>query len=136
MAEPVEVFISYSHKDEALKEELEDHLSLLQRGKLISVWHDRKIGAGREWADQIDERLESAQIILLLISAKFLASDYCHDIEMRRAMERHEAGEARVHLLESTGRSDQARPLADRAAAIRAKPRTGMSVIYLVLAGT
>jgi len=53
-------------------------------------------GTGSEWAGQIDEHLNSARIILLLVSADFLASDYCYDIEMKRAMERHEAGEARV----------------------------------------
>lgn len=55
-----------------------------------------KIGAGREWAAEIDANLNDARIILRLISADFLASDYCYDKEMLRAMERHEAGEAVV----------------------------------------
>ncbi len=92
----IEVFFSYSHKDEDLRNELENHLSILKRQGLISTWHDRKIGAGEEWRGAIDENLNSAQIILLLISADFLASDYCYDIEMDRALERHESGEARV----------------------------------------
>jgi parallel beta-helix repeat protein len=95
-SEDIEVLISYSHIDEALRNELEKHLSILKRQKLISTWYDRKIGAGEEWKGQIDDHLDSAQIILLLISADFLASDYCYDIEMKRAMERHESGEARV----------------------------------------
>ena len=95
-SEGIEVFISYSHKDELLKDELEKHLSILKRQKLILTWFDRKIGAGEEWMGQIDEHLDSSQIILLLISADFLASDYCYDIEMTHAMERHESGEARV----------------------------------------
>ena len=95
-AAPVEVFFSYSHRDEALRDELEKHLSLLKRQGVITAWHDRKIGAGREWEGQIDGHLNSAVVILLLISADFLDSDYCYDVEMKRAMERHEAGEARV----------------------------------------
>ncbi len=94
--EPVEVFFSYSHRDEQLKDELLKHLSLLRRGNVIAAWHDRKIGAGREWANEIDSHLNSARIVLLLVSADFLASDYCYDTEMKKAMERHDLGEARV----------------------------------------
>ena len=94
--EPVEVFFSYSHRDEKLRDKLAPHLSMLQRQGIIKSWHDRKISAGTEWAQAIDDNLNSAGIILLLISADFLASNYCYDIEMQRAMERHEAGEARV----------------------------------------
>ena len=91
-----EVFFSYSHKDQSLREQLETQLSLLKRQGFISSWHDRKIGARRRMGGEIDAHLNSAQIILLLISADFIASDYCYDIEVRRAMERHNAGEARV----------------------------------------
>jgi len=92
----LEVFYSYSHKDEALRDELEKHLMLLSRQGLITSWHDRRIGAGDEWRDQIDAHVHSAHIILLLISADFLASDYCYDVEMKRALERHTAHEAVV----------------------------------------
>jgi TIR domain len=68
----------------------------LRRQGLIETWHDRRIGAGTEWAGAIDRELEAADIILLLVSADFLASDYIYDIELKRAMERHEAGTARV----------------------------------------
>jgi tetratricopeptide (TPR) repeat protein len=94
--EAVKVFYSYSHKDERLRDTLDEHLSLLERQGVISEWHDRGIGAGREWAGEIDEHLKSADIILLLISASFIASDYCYDIELKLAMERHEAGSAVV----------------------------------------
>ncbi|HEY9627353.1 MAG TPA: TIR domain-containing protein [Coleofasciculaceae cyanobacterium] len=93
---PIEVFISFSHKDDDLREELITHLSLLRRQGKISAWHDRAIEAGEEWEAQIKGKLESAQIILLLVSASFMASDYCYDIEMERAIERHNAGSARV----------------------------------------
>ncbi len=92
----IEVFFSYAHEDEQLRDELAKHLKLLERQKVITAWHDRKITAGTEWSGQIDKHLESAKIILLLVSADFLASDYCYDVELKRAMERHEAKEARV----------------------------------------
>lgn len=94
--EPIQLFYSYSHEDESLRSELEKHLMSLKRQELISYWHDRRIGAGSEWAREIDKHLENSQIILLLISADFLASDYCYDFEMRRALQKHEAGEATV----------------------------------------
>src|SRR5216684_589472 len=93
---PIEIFYSYSHEDEALRKELEKHLSSLHQQGFIAGWHDRMISAGTEWEQQIDSHLDTAQIILLLISASFIASKYCYSIEMKRALERHEAGEARV----------------------------------------
>jgi len=93
---PMRLFYSYSHKDETLRDQLEEHLSLLKRQGYIVGWHDRRIGAGEEWRGQIDKNLEEAQIILLLISSSFLASDYCSDIETKRALERHDEGEAKV----------------------------------------
>jgi internalin A len=90
------VFFSYSHKDEQLRDELETHLKLLQRQRIISTWHDRKILSGKEWDREIDSQIERAAIILLLISADFIASDYCWDKEVKRALERHAAKEATV----------------------------------------
>ncbi|WP_437760199.1 TIR domain-containing protein [Sorangium sp. So ce1389] len=94
--DPVRLFFSYSHRDEALRDELETHLALLKREGLLQTWHDRRIGAGDEWAGQIDRNLDEADVILLLVSADFLASDYCFDKEMKRALARHDAGQARV----------------------------------------
>ena len=91
-----ELFFSYSHKDESVRDELETHLVMLKRQGVIETWHDRRIVAGDEFAGQISERLESANIILLLVSPYFLASNYCYDVELQRAMERHEDGSARV----------------------------------------
>ena len=92
----VEVFYSYAHKDEQLLGELINHLTILKRQRVIRDWHDRKITAGTEWKGQIDHHLNSARVILLLVSSDFIASDYCYDIELRTALERHERGEARV----------------------------------------
>jgi formylglycine-generating enzyme required for sulfatase activity len=93
---PVSLFYSYSHRDEELRSELEAHLSFLRRSKLIAEWHDRMIGAGNEWKGQIDRQLAAADIILLLVSADFIASDYCWGEEMTKALARHQLGEARV----------------------------------------
>ena len=93
---PIKLFLSYSHKDEDLREQLVAHLSVLRREGVIEAWHDRDIEIGTEWKTSISSHLEEAQIILLLVSADFLASDYCYEKELRRAMERHEAGEATV----------------------------------------
>lgn len=92
----IEIFYSYSHKDEDLRQQLENHLAILKRLAVITDWNYRKISAGREWEGEIDKHLNSAHVILLLISSDFMASDYCYDVEMQRAMERHDAGEARV----------------------------------------
>ena len=92
----IEVFYSYAHKDEKLRNKLETQLSLLKQQGHITNWHDRKIGAGKEWANEINEHLNAADIILLLVSPDFLASNYCYSIEMKRALERHEAGDATV----------------------------------------
>jgi tetratricopeptide (TPR) repeat protein len=96
MRPPIRVFYSYAHEDEALRDALEKHLNLLQRQGIIQPWHDREITAGRAWKGAIDQNLEMAELILLLISPDFLHSDYCYDIEMRRALARHDAGEAWV----------------------------------------
>lgn len=88
------LFFSYSHKDEELRNELETHLALLKRQGVISSWHDRRITAGSDFDKTISSALESSQIVLLLVSAHFLASDYCYEKEMTRAIEKHEDGSA------------------------------------------
>ena len=90
------LFFSYSHKDEELRNELEIHLSMLKRQGLIRAWHDRRIGAGKDIHSNISTELEEANIILLLVSANFLASDYCYDKEMARALEKDSEGSSRV----------------------------------------
>ena len=94
--DPLSVFISYSHRDEDFKDELVVHLASLKRQGKICAWQDRDIEAGAEWDAEIQQQLESAEIVLLLITPRFLASDYCFDLEMQRAVERHDEGSARV----------------------------------------
>ena len=93
---PVSIFFSYSRKDEALMQELKSHLGSLELSGLISTWHDGCIAPGEEWEPQIKENLENAQIILLLISVDFINSRYCHDVELTRAIARHQTGDAHV----------------------------------------
>src|SRR5881227_1452443 len=95
-AGPLKVFYSYAHKDAKLRDELGKHLVPLKRQELIVDWYDRNISAGLEWEQEIDEHLNTAHIILLLISPDFIASEYCYGIELNRALERHEAGDARI----------------------------------------
>lgn len=90
------VFFSYSHADEDLRDQLEKQLAMLKRQGVIETWHDRRIGAGQELGQVIDDHINTDDIILLLVSPDFIASDYCYDIEMKRAMERHDTGEAIV----------------------------------------
>jgi hypothetical protein len=90
------LFFSYCHVDEALRDRLEKHLSMMKNQGLIETWHDRGIMAGDDLDTSIDANLESADIILLLVTADFLASKYCFSIEMKRALERQREGTARV----------------------------------------
>jgi len=92
----VEVFCSYAHEDEPLRQEFESSVALMRRKKQIDVWHDRRIAAGDNWADKIDEHLDSADIIALFVSRDFLASDYCYEKELCRALERESRKEAVV----------------------------------------
>ncbi len=92
----LQLFFSYSHKDEALRDELANHLSTLIRQGVISSWHDRKILPGEEWDHQINDNLNTADIILLLVSSDFIGSNYCWDVEVTTAIERHNTGKARV----------------------------------------
>ena len=93
---PIELFFSFAEEDENLREKLERQLAILEREDRINIWHKGKIGAGEELSNELAIHLNKAQIILLLISASYIASHACYDIEMKRAMERHGAGEARV----------------------------------------
>lgn len=90
------VFCSYAHVDARYRELLEKHLSALSRDSSIALWSDRRIAPGEDWQGAIDGRLDSSEVILCLVSADYLASSYCIDVEMMRALERHRKGLARV----------------------------------------
>jgi hypothetical protein len=88
------VFVSYSHKDERYCEKLDVALAQLRRNGLISTWYDRKILPGDEWDREINENLNSADLVLLLISPDFLASDYAYNSEMSQVLERQQSRSA------------------------------------------
>jgi hypothetical protein len=92
----IRIFCCYAHEDEQLLDKLKTHLKPQQRQGLIHIWHDRDILAGGEWEQEIEEQLNIAQVILLLVSPDFIASDYCYTKEMLRVLERHRRGEARA----------------------------------------
>lgn len=93
---PIKIFFCYAREDAHHLKKLKQNFQQLQRQGLVELWYDRDISAGSEWKHDIEQHLNSAQIILLLISQDFIASEYCYSVEMRRALERHEQGEARV----------------------------------------
>ena len=90
------VFLSYSQKDKALRAQLVTHLANLQRQGQIQAWHDGQIEAGTDREDAIEQKLQSAQVILLLISPDFMASDFCYEQQMQQALDRHRQRQARV----------------------------------------
>lgn len=92
----INIFYSYAHKDENYREQLEEHLAIFKRQGLIQGWSDRKITAGDDWKSAIDTNIQSADLILLLISSSFIASDYCYSNELSAALTRHESGDACV----------------------------------------
>ena len=93
---PLEIFFCYARQDESFRLALEKHLSTLIRQGVVNVWHDREISAGAEWEREINRHLDSAHLILLLVSPDFLNSEYCYNVEMKRALERHDRNEALV----------------------------------------
>lgn len=92
----MKAFISYSHRDEAALERLHKHMAMLRRDGAIVDWYDREILAGGDIDSEIAAELKACEIFLCLVSADFIASEYCYEKEMLRAIERHEVGEIRV----------------------------------------
>src|SRR6266568_383756 len=92
----IEIFCCYAREDQELLQRLKKHLMPLQRQGLITIWSDTNINAGAEWEKEINKHLDTAHIILLLVSSDFMDSEYCYSKEMKQAMQRREQGEARV----------------------------------------
>lgn len=96
MSAPLEVFCCYAREDQEMLTQLRKHLAPLVRQSQITIWCDTNLSAGAEWEKELHQHLESADIILLLISPDFIASDYCYSTEMERALARHHEGSAQV----------------------------------------
>ena len=96
----VKVFFSYSHDDETARNELEKHLAVLKRQGSIETWYDRRILAGADLDNEIDKKLTESNLVLLLVSPDFLASDYCYSVEMEKAFEMKNQGVAWIVLVQ------------------------------------
>jgi hypothetical protein len=96
MKKNIRIFISYSHKDESYKDELTTHLAGLKRAGYIESWDDRKILPGQQWNDEIANSLNNANLILFLLSADFIASEYVYKVEIQAAKEKHKRQEATI----------------------------------------
>src|SRR5437879_13064960 len=88
----ISIFFCYAREDETLRGELAKQLSILKRQGQIVSWYDREIVAGKDWSNEIDIHLKTAQVILLVVSPDFVDSDHCYGVEMKRALERREDG--------------------------------------------
>ncbi len=124
MNEPFQIFIAYSRKDSSYLNELKTHLTPLERNQTIKIWYDGKIEPGTRWEAAIKEHLHEADIILLLVSADAIASDYFYEKEMANALAKHHAGTARVVPFIIRSCAWQATPLAE----LQALPRDGKPV--------
>src|SRR5690349_20844717 len=89
----INIYLSYAQKDEALKQEFEDYLIIMQDSGLISGWVERQVQRGTDWSQVVDPRLLTADLVLLLLSPGLVASGYCAGAEMREAFKRRDAGE-------------------------------------------
>ena len=95
-AQPLRTFISYAEEDGQYCIQLKKHLAGLRRQGIIEIWEFKKASAGSEWENMLYEKLDSSNLILLLVSSDFQDSDYCWDVEMKRALKLHEEGQTRV----------------------------------------
>ena len=122
---PIEVFLSYSHADEGLKTELLKQLGPLRWDSHIKVWHDKLVEPGSPWALDIDSHIRTASLVLLLVSADFLSSEYCYSIEMKQALQRHDSGSAVVVPIILRSCDWQASPLGK----LQALPADGRPIV-------
>jgi hypothetical protein len=90
------VFISYSHKDEEWKDRLVTHLGVLRHQGLLDLWDDRRIGAGEDWKQEIQEAMDAASVAVLLVSANFLTSRFILGEEVPRLLERRDKEGLRI----------------------------------------
>ncbi|HMR43210.1 MAG TPA: SUMF1/EgtB/PvdO family nonheme iron enzyme, partial [Saprospiraceae bacterium] len=124
MPEPLQIFIAYARKDASFLDELRTHLSPLEKSGKVKIWYDGKIEPGNVWEQAIKEHLNQSNILLLLVSADAIASDFFYEKEMNDALSRHASGAARVVPLIVRPCAWQATPLGD----LQAVPKDGRAV--------
>lgn len=125
MLNPLKIFIAYSRKDEKFLKQLKSHFSPLERSKRVEIWYDGMITPGIVWEEAIKGHINKANIILLLISSDAIGSNYFYEKELKGALERHEAGTAKVIPLILRPCAWQATSLAK----LQALPKNGKPVI-------
>jgi len=102
---PKSIFISYSHANQDMLEDLKTYLAALEQKGLISYWDDSKLNAGVPWERQIEEALASAKAGLLLVSQQFLASEFIMEKELPKLLQAAERDGKKIfwiHLAPST----------------------------------
>ena len=121
----LQIFIAYSRRDAEILEELRIHLKVLERIQNVKIWYDGLIEAGHDWEASIKTNLYEADIILLLISQNFLASDYCYDTEMTQALALHKQGKLRAIPIIARNSLWQKTPFAH----LQALPKNGKPIV-------
>ena len=96
MVQGIRVFCSYSHEDKQYLSDLKKHVTELERQKLISVWTDQEIIPGGQFEKEIAENLDSCDLFICLVSSSFLASRYCIEKELQKALDRHADGTIKI----------------------------------------
>ncbi len=92
----IKTLFCYAYEDVRMANNLKNHLSLLKRNEFITIWDYGNIDAGAMWKQAMESYPNDAQVILLLASSSFIASDYCYSVQIQQAIKRHESKEARV----------------------------------------
>jgi hypothetical protein len=124
---PKQIFISYSHQDDAWRARLVQALRPLARAEEIDVWDDRRIAAGEVWAERIEEQIERSNVAVMLVSAVFLASEYVAAVELPRLVAAARAGRLTMVWVPISASMWEATELAEFQAAI--DPRTPLDVM-------
>ena len=93
---PIRLFVSYSRKDKDICDRVVNHLSPLESSGRVDIWRDTDILPGGQWNREIEQQINAADIILLLISSNFTSSDFCYKKEMPIALKRERNKEAIV----------------------------------------
>ncbi|MGH3449661.1 MAG: TIR domain-containing protein [Haloechinothrix sp.] len=100
---PLKLFLSYAHEDRDLVTELRKHLAPLRHEQIVADWYDREVMAGQDWDREIRAQLESSDLVIVVVSADFVASDYAYGRELALALRLHDQG--RLRLLPVIGRN-------------------------------
>jgi len=96
LEKPISIFLSYAKEDKPFKDKLLKHLSSMIRRNQIDIWDDEQIAGGQNWKEEIESKLRTAQVAILLVSADFLASDFINDFEIPILLERGKKGEVSI----------------------------------------